>query len=156
MSQNYVRISGGITRDPDQGYTPGGWPTWRTTLAVNGTKYNSETRKQEAVTKFILVSCGGYVAEQLMELNLVKGEELLVEGELDQREWTNKETQKQEHRTQVDLQRYDVLRRRQAGGQTSARPAVVQPAPGEDPWATPSPASDPSGWGSGPDAEPPF
>lgn len=145
MSQNYVRISGGITRDPDQGFSPGGWPFWRSTLAVNGTKYNAETKRQEAVTKFILVSCGGYVAEQLMELNLVKGEELLVEGELDQREWTNEKTQKQEHRTQVDLQQYTVLRRRQGGGQTSARPAaVVQPKPEDDPWAT------------GPDSEPPF
>lgn len=156
MSQNYVRISGGITRDPDQGFTPGGWAYWRTTLAVNGTKYNSEARKQEAVTKFILVSAIGYPAEQLIELNLGKGDELLVEGELDQREWTNKDTDKKEHRTQVDLQQYTVLRRRQAGGQTSARPAAVA-APVDDPWATPStPASDPSGWGTGTDSEPPF
>jgi single stranded DNA-binding protein len=144
MSQNYVRISGGITRDPDQGFSPGGWAYWRTTLAVNGTKYNSETRKQEAVTKFILVSAIGYPAERLIEENLCKGEELLVEGELDQREWTNKESQKQEHRTQVDLQQYTVLRRRQGGGQTSARPAaVVQPRPEDDPWANNSPDSEP-------------
>jgi single-stranded DNA-binding protein len=82
--------------------------------------------------------------KRLIEENLCKGEELLVEGELDQREWTNKESQKQEHRTQVDLQQYTVLRRRQGGGQTSARPAaVVQPRPEDDPWANNSPDSEP-------------
>lgn len=151
MSQNSVRIGGGFTRDPDFAYTPqGGYPVWRATIAVNGTKYNSETRQQEVSTSFILISAGGFTAETLMEEGFARGDEILVEcGELEQREW--EKDGKREHRTQVNILSYSVVRKK-----AKARPAgagVRRPEPGDDPWANVGPQQS---YGGGPDTEPPF
>lgn len=147
MSQNSVRIGGGFTRDPDFAYTPqGGYPVWRATIAVNGTKYNSETRQQEVSTSFILISAGGFTAERLMEDGFVKGDEILVEcGELEQREW--EKDGKREHRTQVNILSYSVVRKRAAA--PARQQGVRQPAPADDPWAN-------VGGGGRNDSEPPF
>jgi single-stranded DNA-binding protein len=149
MSQNHVRIGGGMTRDPDFSYTPqGGYPVWRATIAVNGTRYNSESRQQEVSTSFILLSAGGFVAESLMEAAFVKGDEILVDtGELEQREW--EKDGKREHRTQVNVLSWSAVRKR-ASTPPRQEHGVRRPDPGEDPWANVG------GRHGGPDSEPPF
>lgn len=147
MAINEVRLQGGLTRDPDFKYgEQNGTPVWKTTLAVNGTKYDPQTRAQVVKTSFALIVAFGYKAEELLAVELGKGDELYVRGELDQAEWENKETGKKEHRTQVVIQGFDVVRKRST---RTGPPTAGIPAPADDPWATPGPQFQP-------DSEPPF
>lgn len=125
-----------------------GTPYWKTTLAVNGTRYDAQERRQVVTTTFVSVVAFGWKAEQIMEEGFGKGDELFVRGELDQQSWENKEKDKTEHSTKVRIDSYDVVRR--AGSRQSAPQsgAVVRPAPQDDPWAAPAPAKQ--------DQEPPF
>jgi single stranded DNA-binding protein len=155
MAINEVRIQGGLTREPEFGYGAAtGTPYWKTTLANNTAKYDATERRQVVQSTFISVVAFGWKAEQMMELGLGKGDELFVRGELDQSSWENKETGKDQHKTQVRIESFDVVRRTgsrqsapQASATATATATVIQPPPGEDPWALPPRHQDP---------EPPF
>lgn len=158
MSMNKVEVSGGLTRDPELSFSPGGYAFWRATIAVNGTRYDSTERKQVVKTSFVLISAGGYIAEAMAEVGYAKGDEMVIMGELDQNEWTNKETGKQERRTQVNVLTHSPIRVR--GGNTSSRaqqPRTAAPAPADDPWGIPAGATPSGGWQEPVGAsEPPF
>lgn len=125
-----------------------GAPYWKTTLAVNGTRYDAQMRQQVVTTTFASVVAFGYKAEQIMEEDLGPGDEIYVRGELDQQSWENKEKGKTEHSTKIRIDSYDVVRR--ASSRQSAPPsgAIVRPAPQDDPWAPQTPQKQ--------DTEPPF
>jgi single-stranded DNA-binding protein len=146
-----------MTRDPDYGFGKAtGTPYWKATLANNSAKFDAATSQQVVATTFISVVSFGWKAEQMMEEGLGRGDELFVRGELDQSSYENKTTGKDEHKTHIRIESFDVVRRtgrRQTAPQASATATATataswQPPPGEDPWARPlnSPA----------DSEPPF
>jgi single-strand DNA-binding protein len=145
VSQNYVRVSGGITREPEFRVFDSGSPLWTATIAVNGTRYDSQQRTQVVKTTFVSIQAWGWLAEEIMDLGLDRGDEVLVEGELDQSEY--EKDGKTERRTRVTILRLTPVRRRStpttpgAGG--SRR--IPDRIPGQ-----------PGGWDAPPQDEPPF
>jgi single-stranded DNA-binding protein len=113
MSINDVQESGGLTRDPTFSFLEGsGAAMWRATIAVNDTRYNSETRSQEVDTIYVSLICFGSKAEEFHELNLIQGEEIFVRGALSQKAIPG--VAKEETKTRVKIWHLEVLRRRQA------------------------------------------
>lgn len=118
---NRVELVGGLTRDPEIKITQSGAVTWFATIAVNGTRYDTETRGQVVKTTYVALSAFGWLAEQLTEGAYERGDELHVLGELDQYE-IEKEDGKKDRKTRVRPLVVNVTRRR---AQVAARP---------DPW----------------------
>lgn len=150
MSLNYVKIQGGLTRDPEFRFFDSGSQLVELSVAVNGTRYDSQSRSQIVKTTFISAQAWGWLAEQIMDQGIGKGDEVLIEGELDQTEFENKEGKK-ERKTRVTILVLNVTRRR-AGSQPS-------PTPTAQPQRSSSQAStnDQGGWGEPPPYdEPPF
>lgn len=129
MSRNVVSIEGGLTRDPDAGFGQnGGLPYWRGNIAVNGTRYDSQTRQQVVTTVFVQIVAFGYQAEQLQGEMLVQGDSLLIDGQMGQNTFEKKDGTK-ETKTQVEVLSFTVLRKKY-GRQT----AQYTPPPEEEPW----------------------
>lgn len=111
---NRVEVSGGLTRDPEYRMVGSyGTHLLEMTVAVNGTRYDSEQRQQVVKTTFVQVQAWGYVAEFLTQQHgpLSKGDEVHVVGELDQRT-VEKSDGSKESKTRVTAVHIDVLRRR--------------------------------------------
>jgi single-stranded DNA-binding protein len=152
MAINDVKVQGGLTRDPDTGYGKGsGTAYWRASLAVNGTRYDPQSRSQVVKTTFVSILAFGYKAEQLINDGVGKGDELWVRGEIDQSSY--EKDGKTEHKTHVQIQSYDVVR--SARARTGAPQQHVQQGPPQDGWSSTEgePGYDP--WAT-PSTEPPF
>lgn len=144
---NEVRIEGGITQEPQQGYMEqSGMPYWRSTVASDGTRYDSEKRQTVPFTTFVYCTAVGYAAEKMMEANLSKGDKIRVEGSIANR--VKEENGVKETKTHVEVKLFHVLRQRGA-----SRPA---PAAASSGWGNEPAAQSGGGWGNGPDTEPPF
>lgn len=125
---NRVELVGGLTRDPDCTITQSGTASWFATIAVNGTRYDPQERQQVVKTTFVALSAFGWIAEQLIEENYGKGDELHVLGELDQYE-VEKDGQK-DRKTRVRPIIVTATRRRQA-----TQPSAAAPSRQRDPWS---------------------
>lgn len=140
MSMNRVEVSGGLVREPELTYMErSGSALLELTLAVNGTRYNHESRGQEVTTSYVAVKAWGSLAEALVEENLSKGDELYVLGELEQRTIEKRDKSK-ESKTHVKALGYHVVRNRAASGRTpapavSSPPTTGDPGPTEPAWA---------------------
>ena len=124
---NKVEIAGGLTREPELRFLESGAAVLNLTVAVNGTRYDSQARQQVVTTSYISVEAWGSLAEEFTELDVSKGSEVHVIGELTQR--TVGEGDKKESKTRVRAMVLNVVRRK--GG---ARPpaAAAPAAPGYD------------------------
>jgi single stranded DNA-binding protein len=150
---NRVEIAGGLVRDPEfkmlgQSQTP----CLEFTVAVNGTRYDSQQRQQVVKTTYVAVQAFNEVADDVMGKypGLTKGDAVYVVGELDQRTIEKADGTK-ESKTRVNAMHIVVQRTRTTSTSTGGRPAAPRGGygapPPEDPWATPPrPPSD----------EPPF
>ena len=135
---NRVEIAGGLTRDAELRFTPGGAAVLNMTVAVNGTRYDGDARQQVVTTSYISVEAWGSLAEESAELDITKGTEVHVIGELTQRT-TEKSDGSKESKTRVKALVINVVRRR-AGSSPAAR-SVKQAAEGFS--AAPSASSGP-------------
>lgn len=127
MSVNEVRISGGLTRDAEAKYVgEHGTALMTFTVAVNGTRYDSAARQQVVKTTYVSVEAWAVLAERLMNTNLMKGDEVLVVGELAQTEREKRDGTK-ETKTRVVAFTLDVLR---LGAAHRAAEAGQDPEPG--------------------------
>lgn len=138
---NRVEIRGGLVRDVELKYVgQSGVACMEMTVAVNGTRYDSQQRTQVVKTTFVSVQVWGLKAEETAErYRLSKGDEVYVLGELDQRE-VEKADGTKERKTRVTALLIDVLRCRNTQHPTtgtSAAPTAAPAAPGADPWAGP-------------------
>lgn len=131
MGINRVELVGGLTRDPEFRITPTGTSTWFATVAVNGSRYDSQSGGQVVKTTYVALSAFGWMAEQLYENSYVKGEELHIVGELDQYE-VEKDGQK-DRKTRVTPLVVTPIRRRSEAMQQQRGPQAQKP----DPWAAP-------------------
>jgi single stranded DNA-binding protein len=111
MSLNRVELVGAVTRDPVLAFSERGTAWMELTLAVNGTRYDGE--QQQVTTTFVTVSLFGWLAEQVAEEDLGKGEEVYVLGELSQRERQRKDGSK-ESKTRVEAKLVWPTRRRRS------------------------------------------
>lgn len=122
---------GGLTRDPDVEFLASGMCRYRITVAVNGTKYDAESRQQVVKTAYIAVTAFGWLAEQLAEHGLTRGDEVYVVGELDQYEQV-KDDGKKERKTGVVALLVQPIRVRH-GARAQTRQAEEPPP--VDPWS---------------------
>lgn len=157
MNENYVRIGGGLTRDPTLTSTRYGSSMVGLTVAVNGTKWDGEQRQQVVTTQFVSVLAFGVVAERIVQMGLGRGDTVVVEGSLSQEE-VEGDDGKKDRKTRVQAWNVVLVHSTRT---TTARPISRQERPqppGEappkdDPWAH----GDAPGWGPPPDPnEPPF
>lgn len=140
---NEVRIEGGITQDPQTGFhEQSGAAYWRSTVAVDGTRYDAEQRKTVAHTTFVYCTANGYPAESLIEMALGKGDKIRVEGEIANR--VKEVGGVKETKTHIDVKLVHILRKR----------SMVRAAPPQQggSWSN----EQPGGYAGGPDSEPPF
>lgn len=91
MSDSSVTIAGGLTRDPELRFTPGGQAVTTFSVAVSRRfQQNNEWKEQ---TSFFEVKCWQQLAENVAA-SLVKGSRVIVTGRLEQRSWETDEGQK--------------------------------------------------------------
>lgn len=140
-------MQGRLARDPDFDFVgPSQTPRWKATLAVDEPRYNPQTRSSEVGTLWIFMQAWGTLAEDLANAGYAQGDELAVNGRLDQ--FTVGEGDKKDTKTHV-VPLFVQATRRKSAPPTSrpAHPGPTAHAPAEDPWGTsPPPATD----------EPPF
>ena len=70
---NRVELTGGLVRDPELRYTPGGAPVCEFTVAVNEAGWNAKERKQDVFTTFVSVQAWMSLAEQIAERTKERG-----------------------------------------------------------------------------------
>lgn len=88
-SFNKIIIVGYLGRDPELRYTPQGTPVCDFSVATTERRKDKSGEVQEATTWF-RVSLFGRQAEVASQY-LTKGRQVYVEGQLSQRDWTDKE-----------------------------------------------------------------
>ena len=88
-SFNKIMIVGYLGRDPELRYTPQGTPVCDFSIATSERRKDKAGELQE-VTTWFRVSLFGRQAE-LASQYLTKGRQVYVEGQLSQREWTDKD-----------------------------------------------------------------
>lgn len=119
-----VTVLGRMTQDPELRYTPGGTAVASFSVAINR-KYRKGNGKElvEAVT-FIPVRSFGKAAENAGQ-HLSKGRTILVDGELRQDEWTDKETKEKRRLMYIAAQKIIYL------GKSNGQPAAQQDEPAD-------------------------
>lgn len=115
---NIVILKGNLTRDPDLRYTPNGRAVAEFAIAVNKSWTDGNGQRQEKVS-FHECRLWGPSAEA-MSKHFSKGKPILIEGELAQEQWDDKETGKKRSKTLVLVNRWHF-----AGG--DRRPAPEEP-----------------------------
>ena len=88
MNNNIISLEGNLTRDPE----------YKTTgqdrdLAVLRMAVNERLNKEKEETLYIDVNAWGYLVPYCKEVNLAKGDRVLVRGRLKEDSWTDKESQ---------------------------------------------------------------
>lgn len=84
MNLNHCAVIGNLTRTPELRYTPSGTPVGTFGLAINR-RFNQGDEVKEEVC-FIDVVTFGKTAEHCAQY-LVKGQQVLIEGRLQQQRW---------------------------------------------------------------------
>lgn len=166
--ETLVTIIGRLTKDPDLKFV-GNSAVAEFSVAVNARKFNKQTNEWEnKPTKFW--DCAAWNAgKQTLADNVVevlrKGSSVIVHGELETREWEDRESGKRrtaDHLRVVsvgkDLTWHQGNSPHQASGQQQQSQGwggQQQSAPAGDPWGQPAGSS--SGWGGAPDSnDPPY
>ncbi len=119
-SFNKVILMGNLTRDPELKHLPRGTAVCELSLAVNKTWKDDSGQRQER-TSFFGCSAFGSTAENLAKY-FSKGKPILIEGELTQETWEDKETGKKREKTKVRVERFEFVggNDNRQGGQSSA------------------------------------
>lgn len=103
---NKVILIGRLTKDPELRYTPSGSAVAQLRLAANYTYRTKEEKKEEVL--FIDVSVFGRSAETIKQY-MSKGREILVEGRLQQNDWTDKTSGQKRTSYRVVADRFQFL-----------------------------------------------
>lgn len=120
---NRVEIRGGLTRDASVRTVGHGGVLMQFTVAVNGTRWDSQAGQQVVKTTFVTCQAWADVAEAIEAAGgLSQGDDVYVVGELDQ----YRKEQDDKPSTRVTVMDFRVLRRRQGNRH--------QTPPAEDPW----------------------
>lgn len=103
---NKVILIGRLTKDPELRYTPSGSAVAQLRLAVNHTYRSKEEKKEEVL--YIDVNVFGRSAETVKQY-LSKGREILVEGRLQQNDWTDKTSGQKRTTYRVVADRFNFI-----------------------------------------------
>jgi single-strand DNA-binding protein len=88
---NRVIITGNLTRDPETRALPSGSSVTSLRVACNGRRQNRDTQQWEDVPNYFDVTVWGAQGENCQRY-LAKGRAVAIDGRLQWREWTEKET----------------------------------------------------------------
>lgn len=132
---NHVILMGNLTSDTELRYTPKGQPVCTFTIAHNK-RWTTDAGEEREKVSFIGCVMFGKRAEAFAKHHR-KGSKALVQGELTQDTWDDKETGKKREKTKVQVNSWEFV-----GGRAEAtdRPA---PAPRPATASTPAPAAEP-------------
>lgn len=125
---------GTLVRDLEMKYLPSGIALVEMSLAVNGTRYDSEARSQVVTTLYCSVTVWGWQAENLANLEARRGDSVHVLGELEQRE-VEKAGGGKEKKTRVVAHVVTPVRVKGLGGPNPMAPSGAAAGGGSDPWA---------------------
>ncbi len=158
MSDNFISMTGNVTRDPELRFTPNGQATVNFGIAVNRRWQNRQTGEWEEAVTFIDVVAWGDLAQNVAQ-SIHKGNRVQAVGRLDFRTWEKDGEKKSKHELVAD----DVLPSlkwatasvvrtvREGGGQGNgggaegaAAPAPAASGNGSAPASAPSPAPAPA------------
>jgi len=108
MSFAKVTIVGNLGQDPEVRYTPSGTMNVQFTMAADGRRRGGEGSDQEANTTWFRVTAWDKQAERLVTLiergYIAKGRQLYVDGQLETRQYTDRNGQP---RTSLDVTLHD-------------------------------------------------
>lgn len=121
---NRVEISGGLVRDAEVKRLDSGAMVANMSVAVNGTRFDADSGQQEVTTAYIAVEAWGSLAEEIASLEITRGTEVYVLGELVQ-QTREKRGGGSESKTRVKAMTISVVRRR--GGPAAARSVAQAP-----------------------------
>ena len=88
MRINHIIFSGNLGGTPEMGYTHSGSAYTKFSVAINNDKKNRVTDSWDKDTIWVKVTTWGDLAEKVAGMFKV-GEAVVVEGKLDQGEWTD-------------------------------------------------------------------
>lgn len=160
-----ITVIGNLTNDPELRFTPSGQPVANFTIASTPRTFDRQANEwKDGETLFLRAGVWRDAAENAAE-SLTKGMRVIASGRLKSRSYDTKEGEK---RTVIELEvdeigpslRYanaKVTRTQRSvngGGQAPASSAGSWGGGGQQEDAFASQSN--SGWGSGPDSEPPF
>jgi single-strand DNA-binding protein len=119
MSVNKVILIGRLGKDPELRYTPGGKPVGSFSLATSERWTGPDGEKKESTTWHNIVVWGK--TAEVMKEYLRKGQEVYLEGRIDNRSWTDKEGNKR-YTSEVVVQNFQFIGNRQ-GAEEGGAPA---------------------------------
>jgi single-strand DNA-binding protein len=124
---DYCRITmlGRLTQDPELRYTPAGTPIAGFSVAINRKYRKSESEEMVEAVTFVSVRSFGKSAEHAGQY-LHKGRPVLVDGELRQDEWTDKESGEKRQRLYVAAHKIIYLGKGNGNGQATAQEGADQ------------------------------
>lgn len=139
-----ISIIGNLTGDPELRFTPGGVAVANFTVASTPRAFDKAAGEfKDGDPLFLRVSVWRKAAENVAE-SLVKGDRVMVRGNLVQRQYTDKDgNQKSSYEIQAEEVGASLLFRsfvHQTPTQGRTARAVTEPEQG-DPWATPGPGA---------------
>lgn len=135
-SFNKVILMGNLTRDPELKTLPRGTSVCELSLAVNKTWKDDQGQKHERASFFGCVAFGS-TAENLAKY-FSKGKPILIEGELAQETWDDKETGKKREKTKVRVERFEFVGGNNDRGGSDNRQGGQASAPAPSSAARPS------------------
>jgi single-strand DNA-binding protein len=104
---NQVILMGNLVRDPETKHTPGGNSVTETTIAVTK-KWVTQSGEKKEKTAFIALVIWGKTGEAFAKFH-AKGQRALIQGELIQETWEDKETGKKREKTKVQVDQWHFL-----------------------------------------------
>jgi len=125
---NQVILMGNLVRDPETKHTPGGNSVTETTIAVTK-KWVTQSGEKKEKTAFIALVIWGKTGEAFAKFH-AKGQRALIQGELIQETWEDKETGKKREKTKVQVDQWHFLPsgdRQQQPRQQQAPKAKIEP-----------------------------
>lgn len=90
---NIVILTGRLTADPEVKYTQGGMAIATFSIAVNHSRKDKQTNEWIVETSFFNAKAFGATAERVIK-RYAKGDNILINAELRQEQWTNRDGQK--------------------------------------------------------------
>lgn len=117
---NTVTLMGRIAQDPETRYTQAGEPIFNFSFAVN----RRFVRNGGPEADFFRCVAFGKTGERMDKLHISKGTKLLIQGELNNSKWTDKQGTQRET-TQIVVNDFDFCESKNAG---QGAPAAAVPA----------------------------
>ena len=114
---NIVVLKGNLTRDPELKFTSAGNAKCTFGIAINERWKDKDGNLKEDVT-FLDCQCWGKTGEVIAE-RLRKGNPILIEGQIRQEEWEDKNTGEKKRATRIRVDKFEFC----GGGRSDDAPA---------------------------------